>query len=62
MKNAALYDVDARTISEHIKKINAYGELAESATIRKFRTVQTEGSCQENCRVGNSTTSQSIGS
>ena len=45
---AALYDVDVRTISEHIKRIYADGELMESATIRKFRTVQTEGSRQVN--------------
>ena len=40
---AALYDVDVRTINEHIKKIIADGELTES-TIRKFRIVQKEGS------------------
>ena len=40
---AALYDVDVRTISEHIKKVYADSELDESATIRKFRIVQTEG-------------------
>ncbi|MFC1238377.1 virulence RhuM family protein [Treponema vincentii] len=45
---AALYDVDVRTINEHIKKIYADGELTESATIRKFRIVQTEGSRQVN--------------
>jgi len=39
---AALYDVDVRTINEHIKKIYSDGELRESATIRKFRIVQTE--------------------
>lgn len=43
---AALYDVDVRTINEHIKKIYHDGELTESATIRKFRIVQTEGSRQ----------------
>ncbi|MBR1432483.1 virulence RhuM family protein [Ruminococcus sp.] len=40
---AALYDVDVRTINEHIKKILSDGELTES-TIRKFRIVQKEGS------------------
>ncbi len=40
---AALYDVDVRTINEHIKKIITDGELTES-TIRKFRIVQKEGS------------------
>lgn len=40
---AALYEVDVRTISEHIQKIFADAELEEAATIRKFRIVQTEG-------------------
>ena len=43
---AALYDVDVRTINEHIKKIYSDSELEENATIRKFRIVQTEGSRQ----------------
>ena len=43
---AALYDVDVRTVNEHIKKIYADGELTEEATIRKFRIVQTEGTRQ----------------
>lgn len=43
---AQLYDVDVRTINEHIKKIISDGELTETATIRKFRIVQTEGSRQ----------------
>lgn len=43
---AALYDVDVRTVNEHIKKIYADGELTEQATIRKFRIVQTEGTRQ----------------
>ena len=38
-----LYNVDVRTISEHIKKIYNDGELDEASTIRKFRIVQTEG-------------------
>ena len=33
-------------MSEHIKKIYEDGELAEQATVRKFRTVQTEGARQ----------------
>ncbi len=41
---AALYDVDVRTISEHIKKVCDDSELVPEATIRKFRIVQTEGS------------------
>ena len=43
---AALYDVALPTINEHIKKIYADSELEETATIRKFRIVQTEGSRQ----------------
>lgn len=45
---AALYDVDVRTISEHIKKIYTDGELIKEATIRQFRIVQTEGNRQVN--------------
>ena len=43
---ATLYDVDVRTINEHIKKIYSDSELEEEATIRSFRIVQTEGSRQ----------------
>ena len=43
---AALYDVDVRTISEHIKKVYADSELDDGATIRKFRIVQSEGARQ----------------
>lgn len=43
---AALYDVGLPTINEHIKKIYADSELEETATIRNFRIVQTEGSRQ----------------
>ena len=43
---AALYDVTVPTVSEHIKKIYEDGELVEQATVRKFRTVQTEGTRQ----------------
>ena len=43
---AALYNVDVRTINEHIKKIYSDAELEEDATIRNFRIVQTEGSRQ----------------
>lgn len=38
-----LYNVDVRTINEHIKKIYADNELNEEATIRRFRIVQLEG-------------------
>ena len=40
---AALFDVTAPTINEHLKNIYSSGELEEAATIRKFRIVQTEG-------------------
>ena len=43
---ATLYDVDVRTINYHIGKVFADSELEESATIRKFRIVQTEGERQ----------------
>ena len=43
---ASLYDVDVRTINDHIKKIYSDSELEQSATIRKYRIVQTEGSRQ----------------
>ncbi len=40
---AQLFDVDLRTINEHLKNIFESGELEESSTIRKFRIVQKEG-------------------
>lgn len=43
---AALYDVTAPTVNEHIKKIFADSELQPEATIRKFRIVQSEGARQ----------------
>ena len=36
---ATLYDVDVRTINEHVKKIYLDSELQEEATIRNFRIV-----------------------
>ncbi|MBA1334732.1 MAG: putative DNA-binding protein in cluster with Type I restriction-modification system [Firmicutes bacterium] len=41
---ATLYDVDVRTVNEHIQKIYADHELEPEATIRNFRIVQLEGS------------------
>ncbi len=38
-----LFDKDVRTINEHIKNIFNEGELAQAATIRKFRIVRQEG-------------------
>jgi hypothetical protein len=43
---ATLYDVDKRTISYHINKIYEDKELQEEATVRKYWTVQTEGTRQ----------------
>jgi hypothetical protein len=43
---AELYQVTVKTINEHIINIISEGELEESATIRKFRIVQNEGSRQ----------------
>ncbi|MDR2180669.1 MAG: virulence RhuM family protein [Synergistaceae bacterium] len=43
---AELYDVDVRTINEHIQNIYMDGELQEAPTIRNFRIVQTEGTRQ----------------
>lgn len=40
---AALFDVDVRTINEHLKNIYAQQELRPEVTIRKFRIVQKEG-------------------
>ena len=44
LKNA--FDVDVRTINEHIKNIFEEGELMPDSTVRKFRTVRLEGSRQ----------------
>lgn len=38
-----LFGKDKRTISEHISNIFSERELKKSSTVRKFRTVQTEG-------------------
>ncbi|MBV6442486.1 MAG: cell filamentation protein Fic [Haliscomenobacteraceae bacterium CHB4] len=43
-KMAELFGVDVRTVSEHLQNIYKSGELAEEATVRKFRIVQIEGS------------------
>ncbi|MFA5997334.1 MAG: virulence protein RhuM/Fic/DOC family protein [Candidatus Paceibacterota bacterium] len=40
---ARAFDVDVRTVNEHIKNIYKTKELSESATIRNFRIVQKEG-------------------
>ena len=40
---AELFEVDVRTVNEHLKNIYKQNELIVDATIRKFRIVQTEG-------------------
>ena len=45
---AALYAVSKQTISQHIKRIYADGELTPEATVKKYLTVQTEGNRQIN--------------
>ena len=40
---AALFDVDVRTISEHLGNTLASGELMEDSVIRKFRTTAADG-------------------
>jgi len=41
---AELFDVNIRTISEHLGNIFEQGEVTPEATVRKFRIVQNEGS------------------
>lgn len=48
---ATLFDVDVRTISEHLKNIFESQELQQDGTIRKFRIVQQEGTRQVNREV-----------
>ncbi len=43
---ATLFEVDVRTISEHLGNVFKQGEITREATIRKFRTVQAEGKRQ----------------
>lgn len=43
---ASLYDVSVSAVSQHIKKIYEDGELSQEATVKKFLTVQIEGSRQ----------------
>ena len=46
-----LFDVSKATISEHLNNIFESDELDEEATVRKFRTVQNEGSREVNREV-----------
>lgn len=48
---ATLFEVDVRTINEHLKNIYTQEELIEEATIRKFRIVQNEGNREVNREV-----------
>lgn len=48
---AELFDVEINTVNYHLKEIYATHELEESATIRKIRIVQSEGSRQVNREV-----------
>lgn len=43
MQIASTFNVDVRTVNEHIKNIYKTNELNEPSTIRKFRIVQVEG-------------------
>lgn len=43
---AALYDVSVAAISQHIKRIYENSELTPAATIKKYLTVQDEGTRQ----------------
>ena len=45
---AELFEVDVRTISEHIQNIYKTQELAEMSTVRNFRIVQQEGAREVN--------------
>lgn len=40
---AALFDVDVRTVSEHLRNIFINHELGENSVIRKFRTTANDG-------------------
>lgn len=40
---AELFDVDVRTVNEHLQSIFKSGELEEDSTVRKIRIVQKEG-------------------
>jgi hypothetical protein len=40
---AELFDVDVRTINEHLQNLFSSSEIDKTSTIRNFRIVQTEG-------------------
>jgi hypothetical protein len=41
---AILFEITVPTVSEHLTNLYAKKEISESATVRKLRTVQKEGS------------------
>jgi hypothetical protein len=43
---AELFDVDVRTINEHLQNLFSSNEIEKNSTIRNFRIVQTEGTRQ----------------
>ena len=43
---AELFDVDVRTINEHLQNLFNSSEIDKTSTIRNFRIVQTEGKRQ----------------
>ena len=43
---SVLYDVSIAAVSQHIKRIYEDGELTSEATIKKYLTVQPEGTRQ----------------
>jgi hypothetical protein len=43
---AELFDVDVRTINEHLQNLFSSSEIEKKSTIRNFRIVQTEGTRQ----------------
>ncbi len=49
---AALFDVDVRTVNEHLGNIYQSGELRREATIRNFRIVRREGQREVSRDVG----------
>jgi hypothetical protein len=49
---ATLFNVNVRTVSEHLQTIFATNELAQEATLRNFRIVQTEGAREVARNVG----------
>jgi hypothetical protein len=49
-KIAELFGVDLRTISYHLGEVYASGELSQTATLRRIRSVQCEGDRDVPCK------------